>query len=166
MKPLARKYDPQSAQTKKDVAVAMVGLGIPDMFQMVLALKEGRREDALYYAQIMGTSHLIWYTAWKLVEQWDLFRHAGKNVRGMTFHGAMQGRSALAGQIFKSVAPLAAIIESTYYQREVWQNIGDEKTGAIHYSGAGDIGSGGSMPVVPELESFSWRSIKREFGFD
>jgi hypothetical protein len=151
-----------------DYATGAAAFGIPDAYYMSRALYDGNYSLALYYAQVMGAVHLTWFTAWNIVSLWDIFRHGGKNIKGLSFHKAMQGKGVLAGRALRSVFlnPPAVLAESTYYQRELWQYIGDEKTGAIHYSGAGDIGSGGSMPVVPELESFSWRSIKREFGFD
>ena len=41
-----------------------------------------------------------------------------------------------------------AAVSSAQYQSDVWNYIGDPKTGATHYAGAGSM-SGGSMPVVP-----------------
>ncbi len=41
----------------------------------------------------------------------------------------------------------AAAVTSAVAQREVWEEIGDPSTGAVHYSGAGMM-TGGSMPVV------------------
>ena len=68
--------------------------------------------------------------------------------------------------MFPALGLALSAVTSAQYQSRVWKHIGDSKTGSTHYSGAGDIGSGGSMPVVPDLDSFTWRSIKREFGFD
>jgi hypothetical protein len=78
--------------------------------------------------------------------------------------GILGGMSAftylLSGQMYRSTTGiaieamtgtsgggLAILAASTILQREYWQDIGDEKTGAIHYSGAG-LMTGGSMPVV------------------
>ena len=44
--------------------------------------------------------------------------------------------------------PVIAIVGSAAAQRETWQHIDDEKTGAVHFAAAGGM-SGGSMPVVP-----------------
>ena len=149
---------------QRDLLVGGAALGIPDAYFMSKALYDGDYRLAMYYAQVMGIVHLGWFTAWNIVKLWDVFRHGGKNLLGLNFHKAMQGKGVLASRVLFN--PVSLLAESTYYQRELWQYIGDEKTGAIHYSSAGDIGSGGSMPVVPELDSISWRSIKREFGFD
>ncbi len=45
-------------------------------------------------------------------------------------------------------APIALAAGSAYAQTQVWDEIGDPMTGAVHYSGAGTM-SGGSMPVIP-----------------
>jgi hypothetical protein len=65
-------------------------------------------------------------------------------------------------------APQVAIIGSAVAQREVWQQIGDEKTGAVHFAAAGTM-SGGSMPVVSSQDTssptggFTWESIMSLF---
>lgn len=62
----------------------------------------------------------------------------------------------------------AAVVTSAVVQREVWQEIGDEKTGAVHFAAAGTM-SGGSMPVVTSQDTssptggFTWESIMSLF---
>jgi hypothetical protein len=63
---------------------------------------------------------------------------------------------------------VVVVTASAVAQREVWQNIGDEQTGAIHFAGAGGM-SGGSMPVVTSQDTssptggFTWESIMSLF---
>jgi hypothetical protein len=44
-------------------------------------------------------------------------------------------------------APQILLVGSAVAQRAVWEEIGDSKTGAVHFAAAGTM-SGGSMPVV------------------
>jgi hypothetical protein len=86
--------------------------------------------------------------------------------------GSMLAHIGIVGSEFASGAPFAAasvaLVGSAVAQREVWHVIGDEKTGAIHFSGAGGL-SGGSMPVVTSQDTsdpmggFSWKSIMSLF---
>jgi hypothetical protein len=72
----------------------------------------------------------------------------------------------------KAATPLVVLpaiaVSSAVAQREVWQEIGDEQTGAVHFAAAGTM-SGGSMPVVPSSNTndprggFSWESINALF---
>ncbi len=60
-------------------------------------------------------------------------------------------------------APIAIAAGSAYAQTQVWDEIGDPMTGAVHYSGAGTM-SGGSMPVMNELPTWGdvlnwWESL-------
>ncbi len=61
-------------------------------------------------------------------------------------------------------APQIALVASAAAQAEVWQEIGDPKTGAVHFAGAGGF-IGGSMPVVPSGDTsspsggLSWKSF-------
>jgi hypothetical protein len=76
----------------------------------------------------------------------------------------------------KAATPLvvlpAAAVTSAVVQREVWQEIGDEKTGAVHFAGAGGF-TGGSMPVVTSQDTssptgdldLSWSNLKTMFGW-
>jgi hypothetical protein len=117
------------------------------MFNIVEALYNGDNRRAAYYGHVLGSTHLLWYTAYRLVSAYDIWRHGGKNL--MSFHKIMQGRGALLGEVLKSPAMLPVYaFESMLKQREVWSQIGDLYTGSIHYSHAGDVGGGGSMPVV------------------
>ena len=134
-----------------DIVKGGAGFGIPDAFEVAAALYEGRYRDALYYATIFGYVHLNWYVAWGLVKA-----ITPKYAAGHTFHTIMQGKGALAGQALKHpvMLPVYAGL-SAHQQRKTWQRIGDESTGAVHYSRAGDVGSGGSTPVVPSNWDFN-----------
>lgn len=46
-----------------------------------------------------------------------------------------------------------ALVASAAAQREVWQSIGDEKTGAVHFASAGTMS--GSMPMVSSQDTGS-----------
>jgi hypothetical protein len=65
--------------------------------------------------------------------------------------GFMTQHMFIVASQFAIGAPLAAatiaLTTSAVIQREVWQGIGDEMTGAVHFAGGGTM-SGGSMPVV------------------
>ena len=131
-----------------DLAGGAFLFGLPDFFHMVEALHDGDTRSAMYYAHVVGSTHALWYFAYRLVSAWDIYRHGGKNL--MSFHKIMQGKGALAGQALRSPAMLPVYaVESMIKQREVWSDIGDPYTGAMHFSRAGDVGSGGSMPSIP-----------------
>jgi len=100
----------------------------------------------------------MWFTGWQIVSIWDLLRHGGKNR--MTFHASMQGVRAMAGMIYKRLAftTPAVLAASAVTNQIIWDKIGDVKTGSTHWAQAGNIGSGGSMPVIPELPT--WRSVQ------
>jgi hypothetical protein len=53
----------------------------------------------------------------------------------------------VAGRFAYAALPVVVITGSAVAQREVWQGIGDQQTGAVHFAAAGTM-SGGSMPVV------------------
>ena len=78
--------------------------------------------------------------------------------------GRVRNTAAFAARF----APQLAIVGSAVAQRETWQVIGDEKTGAVHFAAAGGI-SGGSMPVVTSQDTssptggFTWESIMSLF---
>lgn len=140
-----------------DVPVLSVG----DMFYT--ASSEGRIE-------ISSRDVLIHGATWMALEKGAAFA-LRKGFLDATLFGSRYGplviRTArmgmnrmLMGAVFNPVflTPTAAVT-SAVAQREVWDEIGDPYTGAIHYSSAGDVGSGGSMPVIHELPSKSgWKS--------
>ena len=70
--------------------------------------------------------------------------------------GSMLAHIGIIGSEFAKGVPYAAasiaLVASAVAQREVWHVIGDEKTGAIHFSGAGGL-TGGSMPVVTSQDT-------------
>ncbi len=71
----------------------------------------------------------------------------------------MMAQAALpyVGRAVYVSAPIAVAAGSAYAQTQVWDEIGDPMTGAMHYSGAGTM-SGGSMPVMHELPT--WRDVR------
>ncbi len=76
----------------------------------------------------------------------------------------------VAGRVAYTALPVVVVTASAVAQREVWQNIGDEQTGAIHFAGAGGM-SGGSMPVVTSQDTssptgtLSWKNLKALFSW-
>ncbi len=136
-----------SVDFAKDVASGMLFFGIPDTFKMFEAIYYDDAPSALHYGRVVGTTHVMWYSAYRAVMAYDRVVKAGRNI--MSFHHVMQGKNVLAGQALRHPAmlPLYAI-ESAIYQHDTWSDIGDSVTGAIHYSGAGGF-TGGSMPVIP-----------------
>ncbi len=60
--------------------------------------------------------------------------------------------TSFVGRVAIASAPIAVAAGSAYAQTQVWDEIGDPMTGAVHYSGAGMM-SGGSMPVIPSSGS-------------
>jgi hypothetical protein len=53
---------------------------------------------------------------------------------------------------YSNAAPIA-LVTSAVAQREAWQVIGDEKTGAVHFASAGTMS--GSMPMVSSQDTSS-----------
>jgi hypothetical protein len=82
---------------------------------------------------------------------------------GMAYTLGVQGSLAAHLYIISSefargmptAASSAVLTTSAVIQREVWQNIGDERTGAVHFAGAGGM-SGGTMPLVPYSSDMSF----------
>jgi hypothetical protein len=76
----------------------------------------------------------------------------------------------VAARVAYTALPVIVVTSSAVAQREVWQEIGDEQTGAVHFAAAGTM-SGGSMPVVPSADTsdprggFSWESISALFDW-
>ena len=72
------------------------------------------------------------------------------------------------GRAAYTALPVVALVGSAAAQRETWQHIGDEQTGAVHFASAG-VMSGGSMPVVSSRDTtsstggFTWESIMSLF---
>jgi hypothetical protein len=90
---------------------------------------------------------------------WSLALHGG--LSAISYWLTKQAYRSTTGILFEVLTgyspgqfvarhPSVALITSAYLQREVWQEIGDEKTGAVRFAGAGGM-SGGSMPVLSEL---------------
>lgn len=89
-------------------------------------------------------------------------------VQSITRAYASASRVKNTAMIVARFAPQLAIVGSAYAQRETWQMIGDEKTGAVHFAASGTM-SGGSMPVVSSQDTssptggFTWESIMSLF---
>ena len=127
-------------------AKGMVGMGIPDAIGLAVAIAEGDEEEAIFYSQMIGATHLTWYTAWKAVQQYDLLRHAGKNVKPINFHKVMFGVKHLTTRAAGGPVMIAAV-GSMIAQREIYQMIDAEMQGAISYSRAGGFSSA-KGPVI------------------
>ncbi len=138
----------------EDVALGMISFGIPELYYIFKAIYDGDEEALAHHLKVAGIVHGIWYTGYQLASAWEYYRH-GRDI--MSFHAAMQGKGALAGQFVRAIAPISSLILSTYYQNQVWSTIGDPKTGATHYAQAGTM-SGGFMPVISELPT--WRDVQ------
>ncbi len=136
-----------SRRFTEDYAVGMAGFGIPDVVGLAVAVAEGDEKEAIYYAKVMGATHATWLTAWKLVKQYDMIRHGAKNLRGLNFHKVMGGVRFLSTRAVGGPIMLAAA-GSMVAQKEVWDRIGDPKTGAVYYARAGTM-SGNRGPVIP-----------------
>ena len=88
-------------------------------------------------------------------------------VQSITRAYGTAGRVRSTAAFAVRFAPQIAIVASAHAQRETWQHIGDEKTGAVHFAAAGGF-SGGSMPVVTSQDTssptgdldFSWSNLK------
>ncbi len=136
-------------------AKGMVGMGIPDAIGLTIAIAEGDEEEAMFYAQMIGATHLTWYTAWKAVQQYDLLRHGAKNVKPINFHKVMFGVKHLITRAAGGLIVLAAA-GSAIAQNLVWDKIGDPMTGSVHYARAGTM-SGNRGPVVPATSPDQFR---------
>lgn len=69
-------------------------------------------------------------------------------VRRVVGYQNAKATAQVAGRVAYTALPVVVVTASAVAQREVWQEIGDEQTGAVHFAAAGTM-SGGSMPVVP-----------------
>jgi hypothetical protein len=93
-------------------------------------------------------------------------------VRRVVGYQNTKATAQVAGRVAYTALPVVVVTASAVAQREVWQNIGDEQTGAIHFSGAGSM-SGGSMPVVSSQDTsdpmggvdLSWKNLKTLFSW-
>lgn len=128
----------------EDYATGLIGGGLPSAYHLSSSLYEGDYEAAMYYAKVeaavLGTQFgflkfLNWYQGPKYAT---------------SFHHLKAGMSFGRSQILQNPVVIGAA--SMEAQRQTWAQIGDPKTGAIHYSTAGMI-SGGSMPVVSDRVS-------------
>ncbi len=119
---------------------------------------EKAREQALHFAIKSGLVTTAAAGVWAL--------SGGGASMGMWF-GASPPTAfrmfALKADTYRQIAKLSwsygpqiALVASTAAQAAVWSDIGDSKTGAVHYSGAGAM-TGGSMPVVPSDKPW-WNS--------
>jgi len=104
----------------------------------------------MYYAKIeaavLGTQYgmlqfLNWYQGPKYA---------------LSFHHLKAGLSFGRSQVLQN--PVLVAGASAAAQAKTWDTIGDPMTGAIHYSGAGQM-SGGSMPSVMMDLDMDWSDI-------
>lgn len=143
------EFDPDVAW---DYAIGMVGGGIPGALNLSLALYEGDNSKAWYWFKMEASVLASQYSMLKFLNWYQGPKYA------ITFHELKGGMSHFRSVLATKVAPIAVAAASAYAQRETWQSIGDEKTGAIHYSQSGTM-SGGSMPVIGELPT--WSDVER-----
>ena len=149
-------------------AKGMVGMGIPDAIGLTIAIAEGDEEEALFYSQMIGATHLTWYSAWKGVQAYDLLRHGAKNVKPINFHKVMFGVKHLITRAAGGPLMIAAA-GSMIAQRELYQMVDVEMEGAISYSRAGTM-SPNRGPIIPSgitLDEFKrgLNEIAKDLGF-
>ncbi len=105
-----------------DYIYGMPSMGIPEMYLLTKAVAENDVDQFKYSLKVSGMVHATWYAGYRLVVAWDLARHAGKNVKGLTYHKAMQYKGAATGMGIKRVAlatwPVAAsaLIFYSYFE--------------------------------------------------
>ena len=91
-------------------------------------------------------------------------------VRRVVGYQNMKATVQVIGRAAYTSIPVVLLAGSAAAQRETWQYIGDEKTGAVHFAAAGGL-SGGSMPVVPSTDTssptggLSWESLNALFSW-
>ncbi len=95
-----------------DYIFGIPSVGIPELYKLSKSVYEEDMDAFVHSVKVSTMVHGTWYLAYRGVRAWDAFRHASKNVRGLSFHTAMQQKGAATGMITKRVAlatlPLAA----------------------------------------------------------
>ncbi len=100
-------------------------LGIPELYNLSRSLYERDMDAFAFHAKTTAMVHSTWYLAWRGLQHWDIFRHGGKNIKGMNFHKMMSHKGAAQSRWV--VAPIASVLAvpaisatgSYYYERMV-----------------------------------------------
>lgn len=79
-----------------DVGTGVMLFGIPDVYHLTRAAYEGDMDSFAYYSAVAAGVHGTWYAAYRGVRAYDIARHGGKNIAGMSYHSAIQGKGPLA----------------------------------------------------------------------
>ncbi len=132
-----------------DYAFALIGGGLPSSFHLAHALARRDYDDALYYAKVEAAVLATQYSMLKILNWYQGPKYA------MTFHRLHQGLGVARGIIARTLG---------VYTAPVWAAVVSAKTGSklaqihpgqdmqsvtsLHYASGGDVGSGGSMPVI------------------
>jgi hypothetical protein len=77
----------------------------------------------------------------------------GLMVQSVYRFGAKANSARSAAMFAYANAAPIALVGSALAQREVWQSIGDDKTGSVHFASAGTMS--GSMPMVSSQDTGS-----------
>ncbi len=117
-----------SEEFMEDVAMGMVSAGLPEAYHISEAIYDRDTEALAYHLKVAGTVHGTWYTGYRLVMLWDLYRHGGKNI--MNFHKAMQGVNALRGITLSAVSSLV-VFTGVHYGLKYWLGETDQSS-VIH----------------------------------
>jgi len=145
-----------------DVAHTLVGGGLPATYDMAVAVYEGDEDAFLYALAVEGTGFAALLSG-AVLHNWYSLRwgNPGNVIRLRLVHESV---TALRGMVWRTILTNPVVIGglSAYAQGKTWKSIGDRKTGATHYSGAGTM-SGGSMPTVESLDDFTWENLRKEF---
>lgn len=83
--------------------------GVPDLYYLSKAVYDEDYDAFAYYSAVTAGVHGTWYAAYRMVRSYDLARHAGKNVKALKFHKAIQGKGPLT-----TLALRAVFIPATY----------------------------------------------------
>ncbi len=139
--------DEERIQYVADVFTGVFTLGIPEAYHMAEAIYYGDEEQFWYSVKVTATIHSMFYLAYNTVMLWDIFRHGGKNF--MSFHKVMQGFSVLRSMFWKAalLSTPGVMTGAAISNQLIWDEIGDVKTGSVHWARAGTM-SGGSMPII------------------
>ncbi len=100
-------------------------LGIPELYHLSRSLYDRDMDAFFFHVKTTAMVHSTWYLAWRGLRHWDIFRHGGKNIKGMNFHkmmshkGAAQSRFIVAPVAGVLAAPALAAASAYYYERYV-----------------------------------------------
>ncbi len=153
------RYSPSKEELEvwEDYVVSLYTGGIPAYLRIAHALAREDEEEAIYNFKLgLATSatYLSFYWAARFLDP-RYTRSYASFSRNVSTARTLFVRAVMKNPVVWAGAAMVA-------QRDIWQSIGDEKTGAIHYSAAGSM-SGGSMPVV-SLPFYSYKSPDTTLG--